>query len=139
MNNLKALAKPYVALNGQATLWYMPYQTLQGMIVFGAFEEIVPRTEWTGVHSVFLLFAANVVEIDFDYGEQATPPDQALQMYWQGRTGNVKEDWLLFLTLPPSMLSELQSGYDATRDKALVNPNGTSADPQLQSATDNGL
>lgn len=138
MNNLKALAKPYVALNGQATLWYMPYQTLQAMIIFSAFEEMIPRTQWTGIHSVYLLFAANVVDIDFSYQVEATPQERALQVYWQGRTGNVKEDWLLFLTLPPQMLSELQNGYDATRDTALVSPNGASADPQLESATDNG-
>lgn len=145
MNSLRTIARQHQCLDGQVTFWLTPYRTLQGNVVIEAFEKVIPRVEWTYTHNVFVLFGGSVVDAEFHWQETATAEERSLEIYWRSRTGRVAADWPLFLMLSADLLNVLWTAYEATRDKALVNPNGanaavdepTSADPEAQPATAN--
>jgi len=140
VNALKTLARPFSALEGQVVFYMMPYTTLRWQILLKAFAEIVPRDDWEYAESIFVLFEGNIVDMEFAWNEQATSQSRAYEVYWQGRTGNVAQDWALFLSVfAPDALAVLSQAYDATRDTVLVNPNGASEDPEALASTATGL
>lgn len=78
---------------------------------------------WTIAHDTFCLCLPLVVDMAPEGAP--TPAAAALLTYWNGRTGNVEDDWVLFTQLlGADALTALWQAYTDTRDKKLAAPQG---------------
>lgn len=115
--NLKPLAKSAVILDGLATLWLLPFESLHTQLQIDKIRtEFVDIQEWEYWRNVFMFFESFVVGVDFEPSDNAHV--RGLSQYWDGRNGSVAHNAELF----PNLVSRdvltiiMQAWYD-TREK----------------------
>lgn len=133
--NLREIAKQAVVLDGQLTLWMMPYLTLRNDIVVSAFARIVPRDDWGNIHQVFIICEGALVDAEIS-GESAEA--RGFAAYWQERGSDIGANWDLFtMAVGGKAYGAVLEAYLDTRDTAFdaAEPMNADAegepDPQL--------
>jgi len=104
----------------------MPYITYAAS---HALETMQAQANWasksddrTGAQTVYL--AAPHCTVDIEFADDLPVMAQALQMYWQARTGDAFENYERFEMLPNELVDAWWDAYLATRDDSIY-ANGT--------------
>lgn len=94
---------------------------------------------WTMAEISFVTFEGYIVHIDFNLNDHSPAFLKALQAYWQQRSGDVAQDWILFqyLVSVGDLYIPILDGYGKTRDPVtvpveLVQGPPETADPEAQ-------
>lgn len=134
--SLRDLAKQAVVMDGQLTIWMMPYLTLKNDIVQAAFEKVVPRDEWGYIHNTFLIVEG--VMIDVEAAPNAGLEAQALAYYWRNRNGSIAANWDSFTQVAGGKAyGAIWDAWNATRDTTIEDPEANERrgdDPEASSA-----
>jgi hypothetical protein len=94
--NLRDIARRADVMDGQLSLWLMPYLTLRNDVVRKAFEKIVPVSEWDNIHQAFVVCEGSLVDREIN-GD--APELRGFEAYWTGRGQDTAANWNLFTTV----------------------------------------
>lgn len=116
--NLRDIARRAEVLDGQLTLWMMPFLTLKNSNVQTAMEKVVPAEEWGDFHHAFLVVEGSVVDVKA--AKDADPEITAFAAYWRGRSPSVGDNYQLFLQLVGTKVyNAIWDAYLQTRDATI--------------------
>lgn len=145
--NLRDIANSAAVMDGQLTLWMMPYLTLRNDIVLTAFDRIIPRNErphpdgdgvlsdWSLVHNTFVICEG--VLVDVEVSSDASKEARAFAHYWQQRGDDLRANWDLFTALTGGrVFGALWEAYNATRDTSYDAADGLNANAEQVEALD---
>lgn len=116
--NLRDIARRADVLDGQLTLWLMPYLTLRNDLAQTALEKVAPRDEWSDIHHIFLIVEGSVVDVTVK--KDADPEARAFAAFFRERGANVAANFDLFTqVVGGKVFSAITDAYLQTRDTSI--------------------
>ncbi len=138
--DLRSLAKAHKAFDDAVTFWMMPYSTYAANDVVATMDAIwfppqpeteadgeAPKRERTSEQTIYL--TAPYCTVNIEFADDLPVIAQALQMYWQARTGDVVENYERFRMLPIDVVNSWFNAYLETRDNSIY-ANGVAPEEQ---------
>lgn len=114
---MQSLARSHSAFNGTVIFRMMPYITYAAAHALEAME-----VHWPGKHTnmqtIYLTAPYCTVDVEF-VGDDLPTAAQAIQAYWQNRTGDVAKNFDNFAMLPDLAVLAWWDAYLGTRDDSI--------------------
>ena len=116
--NLKQLAKKVDLLDGEITVWYMPFSNLRSQMIVDNIIEAFPDTEtWPHWLRQFTFFEAYAIDAKLKTNSKNAHV-RGLQMYMDKRNGSIAERADLFsYAVSRELQGVLFDAYTATREE----------------------
>lgn len=121
-DQLKALAKPVSAFDGQVTFHMIPYRTVQlGIVLRDVAQhrgvDLASAEHMEGEDVLFACVDSSTIGIDFALTDKSPAYLRGLEAYWQSRNGKVLENLDRFnMLLAPPVRDAWWQAYEDTRD-----------------------
>lgn len=116
--NLRDIARRADVLDGQLTLWLMPYLTLRNDLAQAALEKAIPREDWQDIHHIFLIVEGSAVDVVAK--NDADAEVAAFATYFRERGTNVAANFDLFTqVVGGKVYGAIIDAYLQTRDTSI--------------------